>query len=166
MITSLNPLRKHRTLTLILLSKITGDIYLGHYVRRQTRIMNDIIPETDTEDMTLLSGSQNNLNVLAKLIFFSNYLLAAGLIIFLVLIAILPDNHIALNMMGLLLNLTAKMSYALGIGWSFMARNRMNTFLKTKPEDPHYFHVLWTLLFGIFYFNFKINRLTQPSTMS
>lgn len=54
-----------------------------------------------------------------------------------------------------------KIDLILTIIWIFKVRNRMNILLEIEKKTPYWYHAFWTLLFGLFYLQCKVNKLQE-----
>lgn len=135
-------LKSQSTWRLVLLSLITLGVYTAHYIKRQTRIINE-----------QLDKKRQIPEVLVATILVLSYVS----IILLIPNIMVEEGHPITKICGLL----DKLWSLFIIIWAFNARNRMNQLLAVNKGQPHWFHGFWTFLFSPFYFNFKINRLND-----
>lgn len=135
-------LKSQSTWRLVFLTVITLGIYTSHYIKRQTRIINEHL---DKENK-IAEGLVTAILVFA-------YLSAILIVPYVMVEEGHPVERISdgLDRVWALLVLI----------WAFMARNRMNVLLAAAKGQPHWFHGFWTFLFTPFYFNFKINKLND-----
>ena len=138
----LNALKNQSTWRLLLLSVITIGIYLAHYIRRQTKILNENLDDNDQ----ISYGFVNTILVLS-------YISAALVIPY----VYFDDGHFTESIS----DFADQVFNILLIVWAFKARNRMNAILQTQKGSGNWFHGLWTFLFTGLYFNYKVNKLNQ-----
>ena len=143
-------LKSQSTWRLVFLSLITQGIYTSHYIKRQTRILNEHL---DKENK-IAQGFVTAILVLS-------YLKAITLIVPYVMV---EKGH----PMEMISDLTVDIAryllivrYLLVLIWAVMASNRMNVLLAAAKGQPCRFNAFWTLLFPAFYFDFKINKLND-----
>ena len=135
-------LKSQGTWRLFFLSVITLGIYLAHYIRRQTNILNK----------NLSHGEQISGGFITTILVMS-YITAILVIPY----SLLEEGHIIERVS----DLSDKIFNICLLVWAFKARNRMNTILQVKAGSPHWFHGLWTFLFQGLYFNYKVNKLKE-----
>ncbi len=133
----LSTFRRESTLRLFFFGVITLGIYVAHYVKRQTTCINQYLKEE-----TRIS------EVLVSAILILSYTTAFLVIPYILLKEGNPIETIS-NLLDTILGI-------LLLIWAFKARNRMNILLSAKKGDEIWFHGLWTFLFTVLYFNFKI----------
>lgn len=124
---------------LIGLTIITATIYWAFWLRRQTRLLNQNLPQQPIPGW-----------------FFPVLLVLTILSIGWAIPEVLTNDAPGIIAIGELLS-CADLIFT--IVWVFKVRNRLNTLLETSKSDKTWFGGVWTLLFGIFYLQFKINRL-------
>jgi len=135
-------LKSQNTWCLLGLSIITYLVYPAHYIKRQSKIINEYC---DTEDR-ISEGFVATIFIFAYLslaLFFPYMLVDEGH----------PIERVS--------DLVDKISVITFLIWGFKARNRMNKILDSKVESKEWFHGLWTFLFTPFCFNFKVNELNE-----
>ena len=144
--TVVKELRSQSTWRLLGLALLTLGVYYGHYMTRQTRIINKHLPE----DRKIPPNFVLTILVLGYLTLglFVGYLFV-------------PEDHPVavvsdtLDWVWLLMMLF----------WGFYARSRMNLLTGAERGGPLWFSGLWTLLLNPFYFNYKINRLNETGAV-
>jgi len=138
----LSQLQSQSTWRLVLLSLITLGIYEAHYIKRQTTILNQCLDE-----------QRQISEAFVHLILFLAYFTVVLMIPYLLLEEGHPIEAIS-NLLDLVWGI-------LVIIWAFKARNRMNMLLGITSGHPQWFSGLWTFLFPVYYYNFKINKLNE-----
>lgn len=136
----LSTLRRESTLRLFLLGVITLGIYFAHYIKRQTACMNQYLDQERR-----ISG---------ELVWTILILAYISLILFVPYIFVEEGNPIEA-----ISNLLDTIWGILLVVWAFKARNRMNMLLSATKGSEAWFHGLWTFLFTVLYFNFKIIKV-------
>jgi len=139
-------LQTQSTLKLVFLIFITLGIYAAHYVRRQTRIINQYLEAEDR----LSEG----------------FLVAFLLLSYICVLMIVPYAFVAeghpIESVSSLLDLAWGLVF---LYWAFWAKARMNSLLSASKGDDYWFNGLWTFLFTGMYFNYRVNKIkrrTQP----
>lgn len=139
---ALRSLRSQGTCRLLLLSLVTLGIYEGYYIRRQTTVLNRLLPSEERISLkiadTILVVTYVNVSVF--------------------LFVSLTGSPYRPDAMGELLWV---LSLVFVWVWGLEARARMNRLLRVSPGDLHWFRWLNTVLFSPFYFNYKVNCLNQ-----
>lgn len=135
-------LKSQSTWRLLFLSLITLGIYTSHYIKRQTTIINEHLDKDREISQSIVTA-----------ILVLSYLTA----ILIVPYVMVEEGHPLEKVSDSL----DKVWSLLVLIWAFMARNRMNALLAAAKGEPHWFHGLWTFLFAVFYFNFKINKINN-----
>lgn len=143
--TLLRQLKKESTWTLFFLTFITLGIYSAHYIKRQTSIINEHIDDT-------LRVSDGYINSILILSYVSVLLIIPYFFI--------EEGH-PVNTVS---NLLDRLWVIMVLIWAFKARNRMNILLSCEKGSESWFHGFWTFLFQQLYFNYKVNKLTEPSS--
>ncbi len=139
-------LKSQSTWRLLILSVITLGIYTGHYILRQTRIMNHHLEP----DRQMSEGFAITILVLAYIT------------------ALLIIPYVLLDQGNPLCTLSDGLDRAWGILvliWSFIARSRIHFLLGARKPQPQWFNGLWTFLFQNLYFNYKVNQLNERLTV-
>lgn len=139
---TISQLKSQSTWRLLLLSLITVWIYHAHYMKRQTRIINQQL----AKEQQISDELVNVILILAyvtALLFVPYFLVEEGH----------PIERISdiLDLVWMILSIV----------WAFKARNRMNMLLALTKNKTNWFHGFWTLLFTTLYFNYKINKLND-----
>jgi hypothetical protein len=127
---------------LIFLSLVTLGIYSAHYIKRQTLTLNVYLDK----ERQISEGFVNSILILAYVT-----------VILLVPYFLVEEGHPIETKSDSLDTIWA----VLVVIWAFKARNRMNTLLAAPKGQADWFHGLWTFLFTVFYFNFKINTMNE-----
>lgn len=135
-------LKSQGTWRLFFFVLFTLTIYYGHYIKRQSRWINESISdENEKLSSTLVHG-----------ILVLGYLNAASSI------------ATALYKEGLLIVLLGVAHYAwitcLCL-WSVVAGRRMNLINSAEEGSDIWFHGFWGMFFTPLYFNFKVNKLNK-----
>ncbi len=137
-------MRHQSTLRLFVLSMITLGIYVGHYIKRQTSVLNDY-----------LDASQRISAGFVEVILVLSYM---RIILSIVYILCAP------TLLGEFVSDLADTTWTvLTLVWAFKARNRMNGLLWTSPGDGAWFSGLGTFVFAHLYFNYKVNTLSEQT---
>jgi hypothetical protein len=139
---AITQLKSESTWKLFGLTLITYFVYAAHYIKRQTKIINENYDGTDK----ISDGFITFIMVISylSLFFFIGYLFV-------------DESHV----IAMISNIIDPISSVVYIVWGFKARNRMNIILSAKKKTPSWFHGLWTFLFTPLYFNFKVNKLNE-----
>jgi hypothetical protein len=137
----LSQLKSQSTWRLFFLSFITLGIYTAHYIKRQTRIMNQYLDK----ERRISEGFVSTILILA----------------YVTVILVIPYVLIEEGLIEGISNVLDAVWSILVLVWAFKARNRMNMLLSATKDQARWFHGLWTFLFTALYFNFKINTLNE-----
>ena len=123
---------------------ITITFYFPFWLRKHTRILNNLLPE----------------NRIGKW-WFPVCLVVTALNFGMIIPEIITNDHpIAVGISKLM----EKLDIILIIVWEFKIRNRMNIILEAQKGTRGWYHAFWTLIFGIFYLQHKANKLQkEPS---
>ena len=130
------------TWKLFALGFITYGVYLAHYIKKKTSVINDHYEGNDK-----ISDSFVNFVIVI------NYISLALFFPYL----FVEETHPIAVLSGLI-DLICGIAF---IVWGFKARNRMNEILSAQKNQNVWFHGLWTFLFTPLYFNFKVNKLNE-----
>jgi hypothetical protein len=133
-------LRRESTVRLFFLGFITLGIYVAYYIKRQTACMNHYLDE----ERHISEALVGTILILA-------YITAILIVPYL----LVEEGH----PIQALSNFLDAIWGILVLIWAFAARNRMNILLSAKKGDETWFNGLWTFLFTVFYFNYKIIKL-------
>jgi len=125
------------------LTIITLTFYFPFWLRKHTRIVNRILP-----DAAIASW------------WFPVCITVTILNLGMVIPEILTNDHPAVMLLSKIME---KIDIILTVVWTFKLRNRMNTVLEAQPKQPEWYHGFWTLFFGIFYLQHKVNKLSAAS---
>lgn len=128
---------------LIGLTIVTATIYWAFWLRRQNRVLNQKLPNQP------ISGW-----------FFPVSLSLTILSLGWAIPEVLTDDASIVIAIGKVLS---KADLIFTIVWVFKVRNRLNVFLETSKNDETWFWGVWTFIFGIFYLQFKLNRLQKET---
>ena len=143
----ISQLKSQNTWRLFGLTIITWFVYPAHYLRRQTKIINQHCHGEDKISdafvMTIL------------VISYVSFALFVG--------SFFVDKSHPL----------AKASFynislvdILFLVWGFKARNRMNKILAAGKSSTEWFHGFWTFILTPIYFNFKVNQLNLKANQT
>ena len=133
-----------KTWLLILLAFVTYFVYPAHYVKKISARLN----EETSEAPEIFSG-------LVWVILFSSYL---SLALFFITLGVDDDHPIA--------KISSAVDRLVGIPyifWAFEARSRLHALLSSSKGSPYWFHGFWTFIFGVFYINFKLEKLKKAA---
>ncbi len=130
---------------LIGLTSITATVYFAFWLRRQTSVLRENLPQNPIPgwffpvslSLTILSLGWSIPEVLTD---DAPWAIAVG-------------------------KLLSKADLLFLIVWVFKVRNRLNELLGTSKSDKTWLGGVWTFLFGMFYLQFKLNQLhdeTRP----
>ena len=133
-------LQSESTWKLFGLSFITYYVYAAHYMKRQTKIMNEHCENKISDGFILF---------IISISYLSLALLVAYLFV--------EESH-PITKISEFVDRICTISYLV---WGFKARNRMNLILSSEKKSKEWFHGLWTFLFTPLYFNFKVNKLEE-----
>lgn len=135
-------LRYQSTWRLLALGILTFGVYLAHYMKRQTHVLNTYL------------GDQDRLSERFVVLFvFLSYVSAALFIPY----VLLDERHPVARVS----DIVDRVWVVLMIYWGFMARRRINLTCNFAHGTPEWFSALWTFFFTPFYFNYKINSLAE-----
>ncbi len=139
-------LKRHSTLGLMGLILITLGVYYGHFISRQSKRINELIPEGQEKIPSMLPTS----------------VLVLGYVILLFSVAIFfvsDKQTIAL--------VTSVLHYiwltCLCV-WSLIAGRRMNMLNSAEEGSEVWFHGFWGMFYTPLYFNFKVTQLNERLT--
>jgi hypothetical protein len=135
-------LKSQSTWRLFFLTVITLGVYLAHYIARQTPILNRHLEPKDQISQGLV-----------KTILILSYI---SVVLFIP--SIILDESVELEGLSSLFDIVLNI---LLLVWAFKARKRMHTVLGSLRKTSNWFNGLWTFLFPGFYFNYKINSLSE-----
>lgn len=135
-------LRSQSTWRLVGFGIITYGVYLAYYIKTQTAILNKRLER----DMMISKSFTDGFMVLSyvSLILFIPYFLV-------------PEGHpleIVSNVVDLVWGVVLLI-------WGFKARNRLNRLCQLRSDTREWLNGFWTFLFTPFYFNYKINKLSD-----
>jgi hypothetical protein len=136
-------LKRHGTWQLFGLWFITLGIYTGYYIKRQSKLINELIPE----------GQEKISPKLVTFIFILGYLSAALFFPFF----IVEEGH-PIETVSTILDYIWGFSVC---GWGFIAGALLNVVNSAEKGSKIWFGKIWSLLFGALYINYKINKLNK-----
>ena len=151
----INKLQYISTWKLIGFAILTLGVYPAHYIKRQTKLINE-----QSEENEKISASFINLIVFIAYLYM-------GIIIANIVITeyIEPSSNpvypYSYTVWTLVVNILSWLFYIIYMTWSFKARNRMNRILSAQRKEKEWFHGFWSIIFVNYYFNFKINKLKE-----
>ena len=134
------------TWKLLVFTFFTLGVYLTHYIKRQTNIINKQSEENDQISESFI-----------MLIVVVTYLYMGLLFAYIALPSYLTINIYSFATWEIV-HYTFIISYLI---WGFRARNRMNRILSAQRKEKEWFHGFWSIIFVNYYFNFKINKLKE-----
>ena len=135
-------LRSQSTFRLLCLSIVTLGVYTSYYMRRQTRIFNRHLQEEDAIPEMFVSGL---------------IIVAWTGVAMLVPYMLVEEGH----PVELLSDFIDLLWGILALAWSFTARKCMNTLLSASKKDEEWFNGIWTFIFTVMYFNYKVNSINE-----
>ena len=127
------------------LTLITLTFYFPFWLRKTSHVVNHLLP-------TNRIGTW----------FFPVSIILTALNFGMVIPEILTDDNHTVMMVSKLVN---RVDAVLVLVWAFKIRNRMNMILEAEKKTPLWFNAFWTLLFQMFYIQFRINKIkaAEPS---
>ena len=140
----ISKLKYGSTWKLVGLCAITYGVYGAHYIKTKTSLINE---ECGVNGR--ISDSFINFIIVI------NYV---SLALFIPYFFVEETSPIAL--LGDSVDLVCNVTF---IVWGFMARNRMNVILSASESDGQWFHGFGTFFFSPYYFNFKVNKLSEST---
>ncbi|MCB1214026.1 MAG: DUF4234 domain-containing protein [Deltaproteobacteria bacterium] len=133
------------TFKLVIFSIISLGIYVAYYIARQTKVLNEVLPEEKKINQALI-----------KAIFIFAYV---G-IVSIVLVFFIPEENPLIK----ILDAVDRVFGFLLLYWSFVVRERMNKdLLESQKGSPTWFNGIATFFFSPFYINYKVNTLNENS---
>ena len=135
-------LKSQGTWKLFLLSVVTLGIYTAHYIKKQTKILNQHLDRSQQ----LSEG------------FISFFLIFSYISVILIIPYIFVEEGHPIELIS---DLVDKVWSIIALVLAFKFRNRMNTLLNSTPGQQNWFHGAWTFFFGFLHINFKINQLNE-----
>ncbi len=135
-------LKSQSTWKLIGLGIITYGVYFAYYIQSQSKVINSAI----NNDSNISPGFISSILVMsyASLAMFIAYLFV-------------EEGHPIEGISGLVDIIVGIML----IVWGFKARNRVNAYCELSTKSDIWFHGLWTFLFTLLYFNYKVNCILE-----
>jgi hypothetical protein len=136
--------KRQNVWALIGLTIITGTIYWAFWLRRQSRILNVKLPAHPIPEWffpVVLSLTILNLGwgIPEALTHDAEVVILIGKIVHLV-------------------------DVTFSLVWVFKVRNRLNVLLETSKNDKTSFGAVWTLILGVLYLQYRLNRLQRHTT--
>jgi ABC-type sulfate transport system permease component len=139
---TIRKLKWHSTWALLGLLIVTLGIYAAYYIKRQTKTLND-----STKTIIKIP------NVLVVFIFIISYLGA-----FVTISSIFFDEKHPIQYIDKILTC---IWIAVVFLWALYAKNSLNALLNASKKSQLRVRFLWTLLFGLYYLNYKVNKLNK-----
>ena len=139
---SITQFKRQSVWALVGLTIITATIYLAFWLRRQTRILNQNLPQQQIPGW-----------------FFPVSLILTILSLGWTIPEVLTDDARGIVAFGKLLSRADLIFMTV---WVFKVRNRLNVLLETSQSDKTWLGAVWTFFFGTFYLQFKLNRAGVP----
>lgn len=138
---NINDFQKQRVWALIGLSLITLTFYLPFWFRRQSKIINRLLP-SDKITTWLFP-----LSLGFTILYF-------GMII----PEVITNNHPAVMLISKTINL---IDIIITLVWAFKIRNRLNYIFEAEKDHGLWFNGSCTFLFTSFYIQYKINKIKK-----
>jgi hypothetical protein len=135
-------LQHQNTWRLLGLSLITYFVYAAHYVKRQTKVINQNCDDHESIPDALVSS-------ILGLSYLSLGLFVAFLFV--------EETH-PIAKIG---SLVDRIGNILFLVWGFKARSAMNSILRAERGSKEWFHGFWTFMFSPMYLNIKVNKLSK-----
>jgi len=132
--------RRQSVWALIGLTVITLGFYALLWLFRQTLVSNRLLPEDRISNGFVISFV--SISVLITLT--------------IITVLIFADDRASARELSKFLS---DINFILILVWTFRIRNRINKLLDVSDFNPYRLNVIWTVLFGIFYLQYKINSL-------
>ncbi|MDD5262536.1 MAG: DUF4234 domain-containing protein [Methylacidiphilales bacterium] len=123
------------------LSLITLTFYFPFWLRKTSRIVNELLPSNPIGAWYFPVGI-----ILTALNF--------GMLI----PEMLTDDDPTVMIVSKLLN---RIDTVFVIFWAFKIRNRIHVILESEKKTPLWFNTFWTFFFQMFYIQFRINRIKK-----
>jgi hypothetical protein len=140
----ISELKYGSTWKLLGLQLITYGVYGAHYIKAKTSVINE-----QCEVNERISDS------FVTFVIAINYVSLALLIPYF----FVEETH-PIAVLSELVDMICSVTL---IVWGFMARNRMNDILSASESDGQWFHGFGTFFFSPYYFNFKVNKLSEST---
>lgn len=135
-------LKKEPTWKLTVLSMITLGIYMAHYIKSRTEIINEKLDKEHKIPARLV-----------QFILFMAYFSTVMIIPYMMV----PEGH-PFEKVSDALDLTFTISV---LAWAFMMRSKLNNLLAAQKGSKEWVHGFWTFFFSGLYINYKINKLSE-----
>jgi hypothetical protein len=135
--------KRQNVWVLIGLTIITATTYWPFWLRRQSRLLNQSLPQQAIPPW-----------------FFPVLLALTILNIGWAIPEVLTDDAPWAIAMG---KLWSRADLIFALVWIFKVRNRLHVVLESSKSGKTWFGGVWTFLFGIFYLQFKINQLRRQT---
>jgi hypothetical protein len=136
-------LKFQNTWKLLGLSFVTFFVYAAHYMKRQTKVINSYCVDDKISDEFII--------FIMAISYLSLFLFIGYLFV--------DETHPVASIS----EIVDRIGNFAFIVWGFKARNRMNRILSAEKQSHDWFHGLWTFLLTPFYFNFKVNTLSEKA---
>jgi len=130
------------TFKLCIISFLTYFIYAAHYVKRQTRIINNFCKPQEIISEKFINFILINCYAAFVLFFTSLFL---------------PESH-PVTIIGNVVDQVANLSISV---WGLKAGNRLNKIMDLEQKPGLRFHQVWSFLISPLYFNYQINLLKE-----
>ena len=134
------------TWKLLVFTFFTLGVYLTHYIKRQTNIINKQSEENDQISESFI-----------MLIVVVTYLYMGLLFAYIALPSYLTIKIYSFATWEIV-HYAFIISYLI---WGFRVRERMNQILSAQRKEKEWFHGFWSIFFVPLYFNLKINKLKE-----
>jgi hypothetical protein len=125
------------------LTVITLGLYVNFWTQRAANILNKN-PEGEKISSTLVGAF---------------WIVTVGSLLW-IIPELLADDAYYVESFGSFLN---RAGIVLTVVLSFTVRNRLNALTKVPPQHAAWFNGWWTFFFGVFYLQWKINRILRSS---
>ncbi len=128
------------TWKLLGLGIITYAVYIAHYIKKQTAVINEHCEDNERISDTFITFIIV-ISYLSLGFFFAYFFV--------------EETHPIAGISDIIEFINS----VVFIVWGFKARNRMNAILSAEKKGDEWFHGLPTFLFTPLYFNYKVNKL-------
>jgi len=141
-IESVEKFKDQSTWRLLALGAITHGVYHAYYIQRQTAKINTMVDAKDQIPISFLNAIIV-MSYISLILFVTHFAFSKGH-------PVATIENIFGNVWGVMV-----------IVWAFKARNRLNSAFNLTTQDSEWFHGLWTFIFSVMYFNYKINCICE-----